>query len=191
MRVAVIDPPTTVVTWEEADLHLRLDGDEEQRPMVERLIAAATAHIDGPEGWLGRAIGQQVLEVYLPSFGCAGITLPCPPVISVSSILYVGSDGSLVTMESEEYELRGRAVHPAWPNAWPGAAWRGDAGEAVRIRYQAGYEQAPEPIRHAILMMVADMYRFRGTASDMNMTPTAIPVSTTVEALLQPYRVYR
>mgnify|MGYP003351478400 CR=1 FL=1 len=31
MRVVVITPPAPVVTWEEADQHLRLDGDDEQR----------------------------------------------------------------------------------------------------------------------------------------------------------------
>ena len=38
--------------------------------------------------------------------------------------------------------------------------------------------------------MVGDMYRFTETASDMNIAPTSIPMSTTVENLLSPYRVY-
>ena len=45
MRVVVVTPPVPVVTWEEAEQHLRLDGDVEQKPMVERLIAAATAGV--------------------------------------------------------------------------------------------------------------------------------------------------
>lgn len=190
MRVVVVEPPMPVVTWDEADMHLRLDGDEEQRPLVERLIAVATAAIDGPAGWLGRAIGLQILEAYLPGFGDSGIKLPYPPISSISSISYVGAAGSLVSLPFDAFEQRGERVHPAWPSAWPAAAWRGAAAEVVRIRYQAGYEAVPEPIRQAILLMVGDMYRFRTTASDMSVTPTAIPMSVTVNGLLQPYRVY-
>ncbi len=200
MRVSVITPPAPIVTWEEADQHLRLDGDEEQRPMVERLIAAASAHIDGPGGWLGRAFGLQTLEAYLPSFGCIGIALPYRPIVDIVSINYVDGAGDAASMSAAAFELRGQVLHPAWPNPWPSAQWRGCDGETVRIRYRAGYvvdpdadpvvQNVPEPIRHAILLMVGDMYKFTETASDMNPSLVSIPMSTTVEHLLSPFRVW-
>ena len=201
MRVVVVTPPAPVVTWEEAEQHLRLDGDVEQKPMVERLIAAATAHVDGPQGWLGRALGLQTLEMFLPAFGVTSICLPYPPAVDIVSIDYVDGAGETVAMEAADYELRGPMLRPAWPKSWPSAQWRGGAGETVRIRYRAGYavdpdadpivSNVPEPIKAAILLMVGDLYRFRTSASDMNITATSIPMSTTVENLLQPFRVYR
>lgn len=197
MRVVVIDPPAPIVTWEEADQHLRLDGDDEQRELVTRLVAAATGHIDGPNGWLGRALGVQTLEAYLPSFGVISIALPYQPVVDIVSIDYVDVAGDTVTMADVDYEMTGRLLRPAWPKQWPSAQWRGCDGETVRIRYRAGYAAdpeadplvpaVPEPIKQAILLMVGDMYRFTETVGD---NLASIPVSATAEKLLFPFRVY-
>jgi hypothetical protein len=70
MRVVVITPPAPLVTWPDADKHLKLDGDETDRDYVQGLIAAATGHIDGPGGWLNRALGEQTLEARFDGFGC-------------------------------------------------------------------------------------------------------------------------
>ncbi|WP_370308332.1 head-tail connector protein [Sphingobium abikonense] len=200
MRTLVVIPPEPVVTWEEAKAHLRLDGDDE-RAFVDALIAAATAHIDGPEGWLGRAIGLQTLEVRLPAFGVTSIALPYPPVVDIVSIQYVDSAGEIASVGDDDYELSGPLLRAAWTKSWPTPQWLGCDGDVVRIRYRAGYainpdadpvvQNIPAPIRAAILLMVGDLYRFRASASDMNITATAIPMSMTVESLLQPYRVYR
>lgn len=199
MRVTVIIPPAPIVTWEEAEKHLRLDGDEDQRDMVERLIAAATGHIDGPSGWLGRALGLQTLETYLPSFGVISIALPYQPIVDIVSIEYVDGAGDVVTMTDDDYEISGRLLRPAWPNSWPTAQWRGGDAETVRIRYRAGYavnpdaedviHNVPEPIRAAILLMVGDMWHARATIST-GATMQAVPMSTTVESLLSPFRAY-
>jgi uncharacterized phiE125 gp8 family phage protein len=200
VRVTVITPPAPVVTWEEAKAHLRLDGDDEQ-VMVEGLIAAATANIDGPSGWLGRALGLQTLELRMDAFGLDAIALEYPPAVDVVSIEYVDAAGVIALLDEDEFELVGQLLRPAWTKSWPSAQWRGCDGEAVRIRYRAGYvvnpnadpivPNIPAPIRAAILLMVGDLYRFRTTASDMNLAPSAIPMSMTVESLLQPFRVYR
>lgn len=200
MRALVVIPPEPVVTWAEAKAHLRLDGDDEQS-FVEALVDAATAHIDGPHGWLGRAIGLQTLEIRLPAFGVTSIALPYPPVVDIVSIQYVDGAGEIASVSDDDYELTGALLRAAWTKSWPTAQWRGSDSDVVRIQYRAGYAVNPDateivanipaPIRAAILLMVGDLYRFRTSASDMNVTPTAIPMSTTVEALLQPFRVYR
>jgi len=199
MRVVVVTPPAPVVTWEEADQHLRLDGDVEQKPMVERLIAAATAHIDGPQGWLGRALGLQTLEIFLPAFGVVSIDLPYPPAVDIVAIDYVDNSAATVAMDEGDYELRGRLLRAAWPKAWPSAQWRGCDGETVRIQYRAGYAvdpdadpvapNVPEPIKAAILLMVGDMWHARATVAT-GPSMAMVPMSTTVANLLQPFRVY-
>lgn len=189
MRVIVVTPPDPVITPEDAAEHLRLGDGVDEHGYLESIIAAATAHIDGPDGWLGRAIGMQTLEAYLPSLGVTSIALPYPPALNIVSIDYVDDTGATVTMDPAAYELAGRLLRPAWPNPWPTAQWRGCEGEPVRIRYRAGYETLPAAIRAAILLMVGDLFEFRETAvSVRNMS--AVPMSTTVQNLLAPFRVW-
>lgn len=190
MRVAVITPPAPVITPQEAAEHLKVDDFAEEGGIIEAMVAAATAHIDGPDGWLGRAIGVQTLEAYLPAFGVTSIGLPYPPAVDIVSCDYIDSSGNAAEVAADDYELRGQLLRPAWSKAWPAAQWRGCDGEPVRIRYRAGYETVPAPIRAAILLMVGDLYRNRSTVSHGREQPNAVPMSTTVENLLGPYRIY-
>lgn len=187
MRAFVVAPPAPIVTWEDADKHLRLAGDTDEQTYVQSLIAAATAALDGPEGWLQRAIGVQTLEARADEFDACGLTLPCRPIISITSVKYLDADGAEQTLAADQYELMGSEVLPAFGVTWPTA---GDHREAVRIRYQAGYATVPAPIRAAILLMVGDLYEFRESAHTGSNQASAIPMSTTVERLLASYRVW-
>jgi len=182
MRTVVVTPPAPLVTWAEADVHLNLDGDTSQQAYVETLIAAATSWIDGPGGWLGRAIGEQTLEARASSF-CGPLRL-MGPVLEVTSITYVNSDGSETTLEDAVYELAGDEIVLGYGESWP--ALRGDR-EGVRVRYQAGYETVPPAIKAAILLMVGHLYAHREAVSDAK--PETLPLG--VESLLAPYRVWR
>lgn len=191
MRVAVVTPPAPVVTWEEADAHLKLDGDVEQQALVEGMVAAATGHIDGPDGWLGRAIGVQTLEMRLPAFGtCGAIALPYPPAIAIEGVEYVDQAGETVALGEAGFELSGNMLRPAWPASFPSSAWRGAGGETVRVRWSAGYEVLPPAIRIAILMMTGDLFKFRESTVTGTIA-SSIPMSASVQALLAPFRVWR
>ncbi|TZG26502.1 head-tail connector protein [Sphingomonas montanisoli] len=198
MRARVVTPPQPVVTWEEARAHLRLDGDDEQL-LVEAMIAAATGHIDGPEGWLGRAIGVQTIEARFDCFeGCGNsLRLPFPPLIDLVSVKYLDGACGEQTADLEDFELFGDRIMPVtdvW--AWVGCAVRPDA---IRIRYRAGYvvdaesdplvAKLPASIRAAILLMTGDLYANRETVM-IGASASAVPMSTTVESLLAPYRVF-
>lgn len=187
MRSIVVIPPMPVVTWEDADQHLHLSGDTSQKAEVEAMIAAATATLDGPDGWLGRALGQQTLEVRLDAWeACNRLTLPFPPVIEVMALTYLDASRVAQTVDSADFELAGPEVlffSSSLP--WEGGLW---GREAVRVRYTAGYTTIPPPIRSAILLMVGDLYRYRETA--MVVSGMSVPMSTTVANLLAPYRVY-
>ncbi len=188
MRVIVVEPPAPVVSWEEADRHLRLDGDPEQQAAVEAFVAAATAHIDGPEGWLGRALGPQTLELRLDRDACgAAITLPLPPVTELVSVTYLDAQEVEQTAELADIQHVGSdLVSAVCQLPWAGGSSR---REAVRIRYRAGYETLPPPIRAAILLMVGDLYRHRGT-TETGMSVQKVEMSVAPVALLQPYRIY-
>jgi uncharacterized phiE125 gp8 family phage protein len=187
-RVAVVEAPAPIVTWAEANEHLKLDGDTSQQAHVEALIAAATAHIDGPDGLLGRAIGVQTLEFVTDGFGHGSIALPCRPIIDITSISYLDSTGAWQQLDSDAYELRGDELGTAWGKSWPSTRVFRGCGDAVKVRYRAGYEQTPAPIRVAILLMVDDLYRNRGNVTTGNSVEVPMPVTSSM--LLQPFRVY-
>lgn len=187
MRVFVITPPEPVLTLAEVKLHLRAEGDDEDA-LIEGMMSAALGHIDGPDGWLGRAIGPQTLEARTDLRCCSDtVRLPFPPVVELVSVSYLDSGDVEQMADLDDFELLGRdlvAKGSTWP--WAGGSSR---REAVRIRYRAGYEDLPPAIRAALLLMVGDLYGARESFA-VGVSATAVPMSTTVEALLQPYRVF-
>lgn len=187
MRVVVITPPEPVVSRAEAKLHLKVEHDDDDT-LIDGMIAAATGHVDGPEGWLGRALGVQTLEAYLPAFGVVAIGLPYPPAIEIVEIAYVDERGEQTIVEPTVYDLRGNMLRARWQALWPRSAWQGADGETVRIRYRAGYQAIPPAVRTAILLMVGDLYRNRDTVAALG--AVAIPMSMTVKSLLGPLRVW-
>jgi hypothetical protein len=85
MRVKVIEPPDVVVTPDDARLTRVFKADDEDE-YVEMLLSIAQSEIDGPQGWLGRAIGEQDLEATFPAcFQPTEERLPYPPLIEVLS----------------------------------------------------------------------------------------------------------
>ncbi|RUT32639.1 hypothetical protein EMQ25_05700 [Arsenicitalea aurantiaca] len=196
MHVRVVEPPEPIVTWEEAKAHLRMEGDFE-RETVEGYIAAATAWLDGPAGWLGRCLGAQTLELVDCAFG--NDRLPYPPILSVQRIVYTDPDGVEQVMLDTDYRLLQNGS--IWAEIWPTL---GRGPEAVRVRYRCGYpnriipaegetpEQVtstvPAPIRHAILLLVGQWWQTRAAVNIGNIV-NEMPFA--VEALLSPYRVWR
>lgn len=189
MRLVVVEPAEPLVTWDDADAHLQLDGDETQKVAVEGMIGAAWEHLNGPDGWLGRSLGTQIVDYYRDGFWEGDITLPLGPVQAVVSIEYRrSSDGVWVALPADQYELRGDVVGPAFgaPTIarWPSIA---NIAEAVRIRYRAGFATLPKPVRAAILLMVADLFENPGTTADAGSAArVSVPMSLTVQNLLDP-----
>ncbi|WP_096785877.1 phage head-tail connector protein [Rhodobacter sp. CZR27] len=153
-----ITPPTELpVTLAEALARLRVDHNEDDA-ILETYIRAATERLDGPNGYLGRAIKPQVWEITLDRF-TGPIRLPLPPCREVTSVAYVAADGSTVTLEPGAYIVaglgsdEGAVIHPA--TGWPATAAH---PEAVTVRFSCGYTTVPEPIRMAILDRLCRIY---------------------------------
>lgn len=178
MSVLVVTPPQPLVDFQMAKDHLKLDaGDEDE--LVEAYIAAASAWIDNPLGWLGRAICAQTLELRTSTFSAADI-LPHGPVKSIESVKYVTPSGVEETLPTNAYRLDGSALVAT--GAWP--TLRGDA-EGVRIRYVVGEAKAPTPVQQAALLLIGQWFANRASVvvgTIVNQMPFG------VEALLQPYR---
>lgn len=181
MRVVVVTPPVPFLSYEDAVARLKLDGDDDDRDDVEAMIASATAQLDGPDGWLGRCLGEQVLDAHFSGFDDPyRLALPCGPVIGVDAVSWLGRDRVRWQAEAADYDLVDNILYSAGTPVWSGMLIRDDA---LTVRYRAGYKAVPAPIRDAILLMVGNAYRNRDVDA-----PVAI--TTAVTNLVTPYRLY-
>ncbi|MFN3766689.1 MAG: head-tail connector protein [Aliihoeflea sp.] len=186
-RVVVIVPPLPIVELADLKQHVKVEHDDDDA-LLAAYLAAATGHIDGPDGWLGRALGVQTLEAGLDGFVYDPISLPCRPINAIVSIRYEDAAGVWRDLAPDVYELKDDVVGTAWGKTWPTTrAYRGPSRSVV-IRYQAGYENVPAPIRVAVMMMAADLYKFRESVTGGNASKVQIPAAA--EMLLTPFRVY-
>ncbi len=187
MRVTVVSAADPVATFEEAVDRLRLGGDESERADIEKMITAATALFD-VGSYYGRAIGRQTLELRCDRFtDCDGdpLVLPNPPIIDIVGISYLDGAGVEQDLDNGAYELIGAELWPVYGGSWPSLLSR---REAVRITYEAGFDEVPENIKSAILLAVGDMYRFRETMAVAS--ASALPSAGSIDNLLAAARVY-
>lgn len=195
--IRVVEPPVPIVTLDDARRHLA-ELPEEDEAYVAGLILAATTWIDGPTGWLGRALGIQTLEYAMEDFHSDAdgyIHLPFSPVLELVSIRVRTGAESFEAIPPGEYEIDAGGVYPL-SGAWPFVSGR---NQRVIIRYRVGCAKTegtpavwvanvPEPIRFAILLLVAHWYRNREAVV---IGQSAVNLPFAVDALLQPYRIYR
>lgn len=186
-----------------ADLKARLRFDPASTvddAALAAFLEAATAALDGPDGWLGRALRPQSLELAVDAFPWCwdALCLPCPPVSSVDAVTYVDGNGTQRSMTSVDWTLLGRDLYPAAQGTWPSAM---RAPGAVRIRYRAGYDVAPAPIVQAVVLGVAAMCAL--ARGDVLSSETVVGVyarswaaggdemqTKAAMALLSPFRVF-
>lgn len=198
MRVLVITPPDPDEDLDAVKLHLSVDDDDHD-PLIEGLMAAASVVLDGPGGWLGRAIGMQALELRMSCFDehrhdCRRhhhhhqqICLPCPPLVSVESIKYLDTLGVEQTLDPSLYQVTSDAVLPAFGKVWP--TIRPDP-ESVKIRFTAGYETRPAPIGQARLLLIGHWFANREAVVGVEGRDSSTPLPIGVDALLSTYRVW-
>lgn len=191
MRMTVVNatnPGSEPLSLDELRAHCRIDGTTEDDVLLSCLLAARQ-NLDGPNGWLGRALITQTIDMYMDAFGGDTIHLPLPPLQSVTHVKYYDTAGTLQTYSSANYTVDtdsepGRIVlgeSAPWPST-------DDRPNAVNIRYVAGYgtrEDIPEPIRMGLKLMVEGMYSYRGSMG-AGITLSDNPV---LDRLLMPYRI--
>lgn len=181
----VIDTTTTLITAPTvspidvsyAKDHLKSLVDDDD-VLIQSWIAAAAQYF---EEQTNRQIMQATWEYWLDAFPVERkIELPHPPLMSVLSVKYVSSDGSILdfTGGSPEAPLwqtkaptgphaRRGWIEPIEGQSWPTA--REESG-AVRIQFLAGYGDTtgdvPDLIKAALLLLVGQLDRYRSEISD-------------------------
>ncbi|HEV7286678.1 MAG TPA: hypothetical protein VGN75_17640 [Kaistia sp.] len=155
MTVVVITPPAALLT--PADIPGPHAADD---ATVAALIQAATEQIDGPDGWLRRAIGPQVLEMR-GYFGREYLQLPYPPLIEIIEVAYADADGVEHLLDPAEYQKRDCGLSFKLGAGWVRSHVCG------RIRYRAGFDgrspadggtgPVPERVRQAVVLAVRQL----------------------------------
>lgn len=195
MALRLITPPTIKpVTLAEAKAHLRVDSSDEDA-VIDLLIDVATAHVDGPNGFLGRALVEQTWELVLDGFPpvvggttCCGTTtneikIPIPPLISVENVVYYDAAGLPSVFPPSSYTVD-TVSEPGWivpASDWPATF---DGINSVTIRFRAGYINTanspptgtiPADIRGAILLYIGALYANREEVSTEGRVPVELP----------------
>ena len=187
MALKLITAPLPIVTTAEIKKHVRAEYFTDDDGYLEACIAAATDHIDGKDGWLGRALGTQTSDLVLDEFPCEGIRIPLPPLQSVTYLRYVSPETGLETdlTVNTDYQVDVYS-EPGWimpgANGWPAIM---DTINAVRVRFVAGYETVPPAIKQAVMLLAAHYYENRESVV-LDVKPTVLPQA--VDALLYPRR---
>lgn len=182
--IRTVAPSAEPLTLEQVKAHLKVEIADDDA-LIGALLTAARQHLDGADGWLGRALMPQTWKLTLDDFprGRAGgrtgwIKLPLPPLIAVDSVTYVDADGVGQTLAESGYQLIAggdwpSCLAPAWNSEWP--ATRGQPS-AVSVTFQCGYAGAtaspvdaatdvPETVRAAMKLLIGHWYQNREATS--------------------------
>ena len=100
MILKVVTPPSVeLVSLEDAKLHLREDGNE-QDAVINRLIRSAR---EQAEAYQNRAYLEQVLELVLERLPDMPVHLPRPPLVSLEAVTLTDEDGASTTVPVTDF----------------------------------------------------------------------------------------
>lgn len=190
-------PSVEPLSLAEVKEHLRVSSTDEDTKIA-MCIAAARSHVEGPYGFLGRALVTQTWELVLDTFPTNEIKIPLPPLQSVSSIKYDDAAGDEQTVDTADYSVDD-VSQPGWvvpsTSGWPTTF---EGVNAVRVRFVAGYDaddsvsppdltaNIPADIKAAMLLHIGSMFEHR---EQVIVGQTAVALPWGAEQLLRPYRM--
>lgn len=187
MSLTLVTAPTTEpLSLAAAKSQLRMDEDEDDA-LIRSLITAARQWV---EGQTHRALVSQIWDQSIDGnwpwkYGRPCIELEKNPILSVDSITYVSGASPEPTLGTSLYTAvtrnNGSYVVPAYGQTWPSVLC---VPNAITVRFTAGYATVPQPLVHAITMLVAHWYENREVIAMKE--PYVVPF--TIEALISPYR---
>lgn len=182
-------PAVEPVTLAQAKAHLRVD-DASEDAYISSLIVTSRLQI---EAALGLALITQSWRWTIDDWpACAALELPIRPVQQIGSIEVTHATGVATTVPPASYRLDGhgsppRIVLTTLPPPMPDLPADGIAISMI-TGFGAAAADVPEPIRHAVLLLVAHWFENR-EPPEAGQRPAGIPDA--VNSLLMPYRVVR
>lgn len=176
-------PAAEPLTLAQAKDFLRVEhGDDDD--VIAALIAAARIHV---EAQTRRALITQSWCITLDAWPADGrLPVGPKPLQALTAARVYNSDGDThaIDLQSFVVDIAGSALAFApWSLPQPGRL-SGGIELDVRVGYGDAAEDVPEPLRHAVRLLMAHWYENRGLTSQGG--ATLLP--TTVTALIAPYR---
>lgn len=157
------------------------------------ITARITAARQMAEFHTRQALIHQTWTAYATEFP-AEIPLKSP-LVSVSSVQYIDSNGALQTLAADQYSVDtiNHCLVPAYGVSWPQTRI---VPSAVRVAYVCGYgataASVPQTIREAILFMVGQWEVFQNKITgDYNDIVRPMTIPNAAKQLLGPYIDYR
>ena len=204
----VTGPALEPVSLEEAKQHCRIDSTDDDG-LLAGYILAARSHCETytRRAFITQTWDYRISNAYADNLCVSGwpavrqggywyprITLPKPPLISVTSISYVDTAGATQTLAADQYLVNPYSnegiIDPAYGVTWPQVRTQMNA---ITVRFVCGYGTNPgnvqelERVRQAMLLMIGSWYENRESVNVGNIV-NEMPLG--VEALLFPLRVF-
>lgn len=160
MTTKIVTPPVALaVSLEAAKLSLREDGTDKDA-LISAWISGITNYA---EHYTGRSFVNRQVRATLNEFPAGAIFLDAPPLVSVNAIRYYDENGTLQTLDPQDYvvdiESEPGNVAIADGLAWPLTLPRSGS---VMVDYTAGYgvsdSSIPEDIKLYILAKLAEQF---------------------------------
>lgn len=190
MSLRLITPATALpVSLATAKQHLRVEHSEDDALITSMIRAAART----AEQQMCRALMSQTWQLLIDEFPAAEIRLERPRVQSITSIVYVNTAGTDITLNPSLYTLDADLlpgwVLPALGTTWPATR---EQANAVRVTFVAGYGDTaaavPDDVAAWLLLQVGALYRNR-EAFGQGLTVVELP-GRFADALLDAQRLY-
>jgi hypothetical protein len=185
MELSLVTPPAQEpLSVDDVRTRLNISVDELSDGAVMAMISAARQTIDGPNGWLGRALITQTWDLFLDGFPdhdyynkdrtfyqeewfsrsnwrrrywkpSHGIELPLPPLQSIVSVKYLDADYLLQTVDPALYTVvKGEPAHLISAGS---NLWPSSAiiAGSVVVRFNAGYGDEAYSVPESVRMAIA------------------------------------
>lgn len=185
-KTVLITPPTSEpITLEELQAHLKVDGEDDY---LNSLIITVRKAI---ERYLKRSILTQTWKVYADCWHDV-MKIPSPPLQSVTSVKYFDINGSLQTLDTENYWVvttdEPGYIQRGYDVSYPELQY--GRPDSVEIEYVAGWEECPEQIKHAIKIWCTDLYEHRGELT-IGAGNTSVKIPNYIANLIHDFRIYK
>lgn len=189
--LSLITAPTSYpITIADARAHVRQDVTDDD-VWLDGAIRAATDYVEAATNrQLITATSALSLDAW-PT--CGWVDMPRPPLLTVTSVVYVDTAGVSQTWAASNY----RVSAPAGPRAGrgrlslaSGVSWPtlDDVADAVTITFTHGYGAAaavPQALTQAIRLLIAHWYDHR---SSVLIGSISKPLELSFHALIAPYK---
>lgn len=189
MNPVLVTAPTGLpVTRAQLKSHLNVTHDSDDT-LLDDLLSAATAHLDGPRGILGRCLLQQVWRQDFADWPARRLDLPFPDVSAVV-LKYSDAADSEQTVSAGLYQLLADSAgsYLRFRDGFAAPALYADRADPVRVTVTAGFGASagdvPSGIRHAILLLAAHWYASREAVAGGSLREVPMGVAE----LLGPWR---